>query len=135
MQAAVDSTKLVRRLANKSDFPVQLQFSPESFTGTEIEFAIDVCNAVVNAWDPGSHEKVILNIPATVELSRPNLYADRIEYFCRHLRRRENVIISLHNHNDRGTAVAATELGIMAGGERVEGTIFGNGERTGNLDL
>ena len=135
MQAAVDSTKLVRRLANKSDFPVQLQFSPESFTGTEIEFAIDVCNAVVNAWDPGSHEKVILNIPATVELSRPNLYADRIEYFCRHLRRRENVIISLHNHNDRGTAVAATELGIMAGGERVEGTIFGNGERTGNLDI
>jgi 2-isopropylmalate synthase len=135
MQAAVDSTKLVRRLAMKADFPVQLQFSPESFTGTEIDFAIDVCNAVVNAWDPASHERVILNLPATVELSRPNLFADRIEYFCRKIKRRENVIISLHNHNDRGTAVAATELGLLAGGQRVEGTLFGNGERTGNLDI
>lgn len=135
MQAAVESTRLVRRLAMKADFPVKLQFSPESFTGTEIDFAIDVCNAVVEAWDPASHEKIILNLPATVELSRPNLFADRIEYLSRRIKRRENVTISLHNHNDRGTAVAATELGLLAGGERVEGTIFGNGERTGNLDI
>ncbi len=135
MQAAVDSTKLVRRLAAKVDFPVQLQFSPESFTGTEMEFALEVCNAVVNAWDPGSHEQVIINLPATVELSRPNIYADQIEWMSRHLKRRDQVILSLHNHNDRGTAVAATELGIQAGADRVEGTLFGNGERTGNLDL
>ncbi|MEY4668501.1 MAG: 2-isopropylmalate synthase LeuA [Pseudomonadota bacterium] len=135
MQAAVDSTKLVRRLAAKVDFPVQLQFSPESFTGTEMEFALDVCNAVVNAWDPGSHEQVIINLPATVELSRPNIYADQIEWMSRNLKRRDQVILSLHNHNDRGTAVAATELGIQAGADRVEGTLFGNGERTGNLDL
>jgi 2-isopropylmalate synthase len=135
MQAAIDGARLVRKLSMKADFPVQLQFSPESFTGTEIDFAIDVCNAVVDAWDPASHEKIILNLPATVELSRPNLFADRIEYFCRKIKRRENVIISLHNHNDRGTAVAATELGLLAGGERVEGTLFGNGERTGNLDI
>ena len=135
MKAAVDSTKLVRRLAGKVDFPVQLQFSPESFTGTEMEFALDVCNAVVNAWDPGSHEQVIINLPATVELSRPNIYADQIEWMSRHLKRRDQVILSLHNHNDRGTAVAATELGIQAGADRVEGTLFGNGERTGNLDL
>lgn len=135
MKAAVDSTKLVRRLAAKVDFPVQLQFSPESFTGTEIDFALDVCNAVVNAWDPGSHEQVIINLPATVELSRPNIYADQIEWMSRHLKRRDQVILSLHNHNDRGTAVAATELGIQAGADRVEGTLFGNGERTGNLDL
>ncbi len=135
MKAAVDSTKLVRRLAGKVDFPVQLQFSPESFTGTEMEFALDVCNAVINAWDPGSHEQVIINLPATVELSRPNIYADQIEWVSRHLKRRDQVILSLHNHNDRGTAVAATELGIQAGADRVEGTLFGNGERTGNLDL
>ncbi len=135
MRAAVESTKLVRRLSAKVDFPVQLQFSPESFTGTEIEFALEVCNAVVNAWDPGSHEQVIINLPATVELSRPNIYADQIEWMNRHLKRRDQIILSLHNHNDRGTAVAATELGLQAGAERVEGTLFGNGERTGNLDL
>jgi 2-isopropylmalate synthase len=135
MQAAVNSTKLVRQLSAKVDFPVQLQFSPESFTGTEIDFALQVCDAVVNAWDPGSHEKVIINLPATVELSRPNVYADQIEWMCRHIKRRDQVIISLHNHNDRGTAVAATELGLMAGADRVEGTLFGNGERTGNLDI
>ena len=135
MQAAVDSTKLVRRLAAKVDFPVQLQFSPESFTGTEIDFALQVCDAVVNAWDPGADEKVIINLPATVELSRPNVYADRIEWMSRHIKRRDQVIISLHTHNDRGTGVAATELGLMAGAQRVEGTLFGNGERTGNLDI
>lgn len=135
MQAAVDSTHLVRKLAAKAGFDVQLQFSPESFTGTEMPFALDVCNAVVRAWDPGSHEKVIINLPATVELSRPNVYADQIEWFCRNLTRRDQVILSLHNHNDRGTAVAATEMGLLAGADRVEGTLFGNGERTGNLDL
>ena len=135
MQAAVNSTKLVRKLAAKVDFPVQLQFSPESFTGTEIDFALQVCDAVVNAWEPGADEKVIINLPATVELSRPNVYADQIEWMASHLKRRDQVIISLHNHNDRGTAVAATELGLMAGADRVEGTLFGNGERTGNLDI
>lgn len=135
MQAAVKSTKLVRKLAAKVDFPVQLQFSPESFTGTEIDFALQVCDAVVNAWEPSADEKVIINLPATVELSRPNVYADQIEWMARHLKRRDQVIISLHNHNDRGTAVAATELGLMAGADRVEGTLFGNGERTGNLDI
>jgi 2-isopropylmalate synthase len=135
MRAAVESTKLVRRLAAKVDFPVQLQFSPESFTGTELGFALEVCNAVVNAWDPGSHEQVIINLPATVELSRPNIYADQIEWMGRYLKRRDQVILSLHTHNDRGTAVAATELGLQAGADRVEGTLFGNGERTGNVDL
>lgn len=135
MEAAINSTKLVRRLASKVDFPVQLQFSPESFTGTEIEFALQVCDAVVNAWDPKGEEKVIINLPATVELSRPNTYADQIEWMSRQIKRRDQVILSLHNHNDRGTAVAATELGLMAGADRVEGTLFGNGERTGNLDI
>jgi len=135
MQAAVESTRLVRKLAAQASFDVQLQFSPESFTGTEMPFALDVCDAVVRAWDPGSHEKVIINLPATVELSRPNVYADQIEWVGRNLKRRDQVVISLHTHNDRGTAVAATELGLLAGADRVEGTLFGNGERTGNVDL
>jgi len=114
---------------------VGFEYSPESFTQTELEFARDICNAVVEAWNPVRDEKVILNLPATVESSTPNIYADQIEWMCRQIKRRENVVISLHAHNDRGTAIAATELALMAGADRVEGTLLGNGERTGNVDI
>src|SRR3989338_6634919 len=111
------------------------QYSPESFTGTEIDFSLEVCNWVVHVWDPSPERKVIINLPATVEMSTPNTYADLIEYMNRHLKRRDSIVLSLHTHNDRGTGVAATELGLLAGADRVEGTLFGNGERTGNADL
>lgn len=112
-----------------------LEYSPESFSNTEIEYAVEICNAVYRAWNPKEGEKVIFNLPSTVESSTPNLYADQIEYFCKHIEHRERIIVSLHTHNDRGTGVAATELGLLAGADRVEGTLFGNGERTGNLDI
>jgi 2-isopropylmalate synthase len=111
------------------------QYSPESFTGTELEFAVEICDAVNAVWKPTPQHKVILNLPATVEMATPNIYADQVEWFCRHIKHRESLIISLHPHNDRGTAVAAAELGMMAGADRVEGTLFGNGERTGNVDV
>ncbi|RPI38514.1 MAG: 2-isopropylmalate synthase [Nitrospiraceae bacterium] len=111
------------------------EYSPESFTGTELEFAVDICEAVLDIWKPTPEKKVILNLPSTVEMATANVYADQIEWFCRHIKNRENVVISCHAHNDRGTAVAATELAMMAGAERVEGTLFGNGERTGNVDI
>lgn len=111
------------------------QYSPESFSQTETDFAVEVCQAVCDVWQPENGQKVILNLPATVEASTPNLYADQIEYFCRHLPSRKDVIISLHTHNDRGCGVAASELGVMAGADRVEGTLLGNGERTGNMDI
>jgi 2-isopropylmalate synthase len=111
------------------------EYSPESFTGTELGYAAEVCNAVIEVFEPSPDKKVIINLPATVEMSTPNVYADQIEYMCNNLINRENVIVSLHAHNDRGTAVAATELALMAGADRVEGTIFGNGERTGNADI
>ncbi|MEE4381561.1 MAG: 2-isopropylmalate synthase [Pseudomonadales bacterium] len=114
---------------------VILQYSPESFTGTELEFAVEVCSAVARAWGVGPDRKMIVNLPATVEMSTPNVYADQIEWFCRNFPEREHAIVSLHTHNDRGTGIAATELGVLAGAERVEGTLFGNGERTGNADL
>jgi 2-isopropylmalate synthase len=114
---------------------VYYEYSPESFTGTELEFAVDVCNQVIEILEPTPDSKVIINLPATVEMSSPNVYADSIEWMGRHLAHRENVIISLHPHNDRGTAVAAAELGYMAGADRIEGCLFGNGERTGNVDL
>ncbi len=114
---------------------VRYEYSPESFTGTEIDYSLEICNAVIAQLDPSPDHKLILNLPATVEMSTPNLYADLIEYFCRNIDRRDSVLVSLHPHNDRGTGVAAAELGIMAGADRVEGTLFGNGERTGNLDL
>ncbi len=120
-----------------SDFSgeVRLEYSPESFTQTELPFAARICNAVVDAWDPKDEEKVIINLPATVEAATPNVYADQIEWMCRHLKRREQIVVSVHAHNDRGTAVAATELALMAGADRVEGTLLGNGERTGNVDI
>lgn len=111
------------------------QYSPESFTGTELKFAVEICNAVNAVWQPTPEHKVILNLPATVEMATPNIYADQIEWFCRHIKQRDSVIISVHPHNDRGTAVAAAELAMMAGADRVEGTLFGNGERTGNVDV
>ena len=111
------------------------QYSPESFTGTEWDYALEVCEAVMDVWRPTESNQAILNLPATVEMTTPNLYADQIEWFCRNVKNRNSVVVSLHPHNDRGTAVAAAELGLMAGADRVEGTLFGNGERTGNVDL
>ena len=132
---AVDGTRLVRELADRTDTGVVYEYSPESFTGTELDFAVEVCDAVIEAWDPSPERRMIVNLPATVELATPNVYADQIEWFLRNVRRRDDIILSLHTHNDRGTGVAATELGLLAGGQRVEGTLFGNGERTGNVDI
>ena len=114
---------------------LRLEYSPESFTSTELEFALEICEAVTDVWQPTVDNKIILNLPATVEYATPNIHADQIEWMCRHLTRRDKTIVSLHTHNDRGTGVAATELALLAGADRVEGTLFGNGERTGNLDL
>ncbi|MDP9010530.1 MAG: 2-isopropylmalate synthase [Pseudomonadota bacterium] len=111
------------------------EYSPESFTGTELDFAVEICDAVNAVWEPDPHHKSILNLPATVEMATPNVYADQIEWFLRHIRHRDSIVLSVHPHNDRGTAVAAAELAMMAGAERVEGTLFGNGERTGNVDI
>lgn len=135
---ATDAAKMIVDMASstsggKSSY--RYQYSPESFTGTELDFALDICNAVIEVIDPTPSEKLIINLPATVEMSTPNIHADQIEWMCRNIDRRDSVIISLHPHNDRGTGIAATELGLMAGADRVEGTLFGNGERTGNVDL
>ena len=111
------------------------QYSPESFTGTELDFAVEICDAVNAVWEPTPQRKSILNLPATVEMATPNVYADQIEWFGRHVAHRDCIILSVHPHNDRGTAVAAAELAVMAGAERIEGTLFGNGERTGNVDI
>ena len=120
---------------NQPETNWRFEYSPESFTGTELPYAVEVCNAVNEIWKPTEKQKSIINLPATVELATPNIYADQIEWMCRNLENRENVTVSLHPHNDRGSAVAATELGVMAGADRIEGTLFGNGERTGNVDL
>ena len=133
---AVDAVKLIRQLADEMpETKITLQYSPELFTATELDFAKEVCDAVTAAWGATPERQVILNLPTTVEIATPNIYADQIEWMHRHLARRDSVIISLHPHNDRGTAVAAAELGLMAGADRVEGCLFGNGERTGNVDL
>ncbi|EXI80748.1 MAG: 2-isopropylmalate synthase [Candidatus Accumulibacter appositus] len=133
---AVSAVKLIRELAAQApETEWVLEYSPETFTATELDFALEVCNAVTAAWGATPDDKVILNLPTTVEMATPNIYADQIEWMHRHLERRDSVIISLHPHNDRGTAVAAAELALMAGAERVEGCLFGNGERTGNVDL
>jgi 2-isopropylmalate synthase len=134
---AVHGATLVRDLAKqqKGNTEFVFQYSPESFTGTEIDYAIEVCEAVMDVWQPTKQKPCIINLPATVEMSTPNIYADQIEYFCRKMKNREAAIISLHPHNDRGTGVAAAELGVLAGADRIEGTLFGNGERTGNVDL
>ena len=133
---AVSAAKLIRRLAAvMPETEVIYQYSPESFTGTELDFAVEICEAVMDVWRPTPERKVILNLPATVEMATPNIYADQIEWFGRNIRDRDCITLSLHPHNDRGTAVAAAELAIMAGADRVEGTLFGNGERTGNVDI
>ncbi|PXA05649.1 2-isopropylmalate synthase [Coraliomargarita sinensis] len=133
---AVEGTHLVKSLVSTiPDTKVRFQYSPESFSDTEVDYALQVCEAVMEAWEPTEEERIILNLPATVEVATPNVHADQIEWFCRHMKERNKAIISLHTHNDRGTGVAATELGLMAGADRVEGTLFGNGERTGNLDI
>ena len=133
---AVRGARLCRTLARTlPGTDVRFQYSPESFTGTELDFAVEICEAVMDVWEPTPERPVILNLPATVEMATPNVYADQIEWFHRTVRRRETIVLSLHPHNDRGTAVAAAELGVMAGADRVEGTLFGNGERTGNVDV
>jgi len=133
---AVNATHLVKELAQANpETDWVLQYSPESFCLTELDFSMEICRAVYDVWQPTPEKKIILNLPATVESFTPNVHADQIEWFCRNLPGRENAIISLHTHNDRGTGVAATELALMAGADRVEGTLFGNGERTGNLDI
>ncbi len=133
---ATRGTQLVKELtATMPETQIIFQYSPESFSSTEIDFSLEICEAVVDIWQPTRENKIILNLPATVEFFTPNIHADQIEWFCRHMRNRDTAIISLHTHNDRGTGVAATELGLLAGADRVEGTLFGNGERTGNVDI
>lgn len=133
---ATDGAKLVKDLADSNkETNWQFEYSPESFTGTELDYAVEVCNAVNEIWQPTKEQKTIMNLPATVELSTPNIYADQVEWMCRNLKNRESVVVSLHPHNDRGTGIGAAELGLMAGADRIEGTLFGNGERTGNVDI
>src|SRR5512133_3221677 len=136
VDVAIRGAKLIQeRLPLLKGTEVNLQYSPESFSATEVEFAKEVCEAVMDVWQPTPQRKVILNLPDTVEVATPNVYADQVEWICRNIRNRDSVVISLHTHNDRNTGVAATELGLLAGADRVEGTLFGNGERTGNLDI
>lgn len=133
---AVEGTKLIKELVSTvPETKIDLEYSPESFSDTELEFALEVCEGVMDVWEPSPSKPIILNLPATVEWTTPNVHADQIEWFCNNLNNRDSAIISLHTHNDRGTGTAATELGLMAGANRVEGTLFGNGERTGNLDI
>jgi len=132
---ATDAAKMITDMAAKAGGGYRFQYSPESFTGTELDVALEICNAVAEIVKPTDDNKLIINLPSTVEMSTPNIYADRIEWMCRQLDNRDKLIISLHPHNDRGTGIAATELGLMAGADRVEGTLFGNGERTGNVDI
>lgn len=134
-QIATDAAEMIMDMAAKAGGDYRFEYSPESFTGTELEVALEICNAVTAIVRPTADNKLILNLPSTVEMATPNVYADQIEWMCRNLDNRENIIVSLHPHNDRGTGIAATELGLMAGADRVEGTLFGNGERTGNVDI
>lgn len=132
---ATDAAKMITDMAAKAGGGYRFEYSPESFTGTELEVALEICNAVIEIIQPTPDNKLILNLPSTVEMATPNIYADQIEWMCRHLDKRDSVIVSVHPHNDRGTGIAATELSLMAGADRVEGTLFGNGERTGNVDI
>lgn len=135
LKIATDGARLLNELADEHKVSYQFEYSPESFTGTEVEYALEVCNAVIDEWKPTPDRKVIINLPATVEMSLPHVYASQIEYMSKNLHDRENVVLSLHPHNDRGCGVADAELGILAGADRIEGTLFGNGERTGNVDI
>ena len=135
LKIAVEGAKLLKELAEQTEGNFQFEYSPESFTGTEPEYALEVCNALIDVWQPTPDNKCIINLPVTVEHSMPHVYASQVEYMCKHMLRRENVIVSLHPHNDRGCGVADSEMGILAGADRIEGTLFGNGERTGNVDI
>ncbi|GGG67627.1 2-isopropylmalate synthase [Paenibacillus radicis (ex Gao et al. 2016)] len=135
IEIAVTGAKLVKQCAEETEGNFQFEYSPESFTGTEIEFALEICNKVLDVWQPTAENPVIINLPATVSMSMPHVYASQIEYMSENLSYRDNVILSVHPHNDRGTGVADAELGMLAGAQRVEGTLFGNGERTGNVDV
>ena len=134
-ELAVRGPRSASELAAETDTEIVFQYSPESFHHTELDYALEICEAVAAEWGPTPDEKMIVNLPTTVEAFPPNVYADRMEWFCRHFSQRDSAILSVHPHNDRGTAVATAELGLMAGAERVEGSLFGNGERTGNVDL
>ncbi|MEG2597099.1 MAG: 2-isopropylmalate synthase, partial [Oscillospiraceae bacterium] len=132
---AVTGAKLLNHYASKTEGNFKFEYSPESFTGTEMEFALDVCNAVLDVWKPTADKKVMINLPVTVSMSMSHVYANQVEFMCDNLKYRENVIVSLHPHNDRGCAIADSEMGLLAGADRIEGTLFGNGERTGNVDI
>ena len=134
-QIAIDGTKLVKEYKEHFEGEIILEYSPESFTGTELDFALEICHAVEEVWQPTIDNKIIFNLPATVEINTPNVYADQIEWMNKNLRNRESIILSVHPHNDRGTGVASSELALLAGADRIEGTLFGNGERTGNVDI
>ena len=134
-QIAIDGVDMVKKYMKDYDGKVILEYSPESFTGTEMDYALDICNAVQRAWGPTPDNKMIINLPSTVEMTTPNVFADQIEWMSKHLENRECIVLSVHPHNDRGTGVAAAELAMLAGADRVEGTLFGNGERTGNVDI
>lgn len=134
-QIAIEGTRMVKSHLAEFDGEVILEYSPESFTGTELDYAAEISNAVINEWGPTPEHKMILNLPSTVEMNTPNVYADQIEWMIAHLENRESVVVSVHPHNDRGTGVASAELALLAGADRVEGTLFGNGERTGNVDI
>ena len=135
LQIAVEGAKLLKQLTEEDGGNYRFEYSPESFTGTEVDYALEVVNAVLDVWQPTADNKVIINLPVTVEMSMPHVYASQIEYMCKHMKYRENVVVSLHPHNDRGCGVADSEMGILAGADRIEGTLFGNGERTGNVDI
>ena len=135
LKIAVEGAKLLKQLTEEAGADYRFEYSPESFTGTEPEYALEVCNAVLDIWQPTADRKAIINLPVTVEHSMPHVYASQVEYMCKNLKYRENVEVSLHPHNDRGCGVADAEMGILAGADRVEGTLFGNGERTGNVDI
>ena len=134
-QIAIDGTRMVKKYMTDYDGKVILEYSPESFTGTELDFALDICTAVQEEWGATPDNKIIINLPATVEMTTPNVYADQIEWMNKHFKNRDSIILSIHPHNDRGTGIAATELALLAGADRVEGTLLGNGERTGNIDI
>ncbi len=135
IEIALEGTRLVKEYANDFDGEIQLEYSPESFTGTELDFALDICTAVQREWNPTVENPIIINLPSTVEMTTPNVYADQIEWMHKHFEKRDTIVLSVHPHNDRGTGVASAELSMLAGADRVEGTLFGNGERTGNVDL
>ena len=135
IQIAIKGAKLCQEYKEKAKGKIIFEYSPESFTGTEPEFAVEICNAVLDIWKPTTEDKAIINLPVTVAHSMPHVYANQVEYMCKNLKNREAVIVSLHPHNDRGCAIADSEMGLLAGGDRIEGTLFGNGERTGNVDI